>query len=127
MDQQRRHDSLYPAVDANADGGVNQQTFDYIDSLMQRARKGRVIERNSVIKFEAPDRPDWRAQALADLREWMLASNQPSVTAETWAAVYIRCGRCLTEWRAWCEANPITDLATWIDAASEVVAAKRWI
>jgi len=127
MDQQRRYDSLYPAVDANADGGVNQATFDYIDSLMQRARKGRVIERASVVKFEAPDRPYWRAQALADLREWILASSQPSVTIETWAAVYIRCGRCLTEWRQWCEANPITDLAAWIDAASEVVAAKRWI
>jgi hypothetical protein len=77
--------------------------------------------------FGTVENEHWRSKALADLRDWMLASSQPSVTADTWASVYIRCGRCLTEWRQWCEDNPIGDLASWIDAASEVAAAKRWI
>ncbi len=70
---------------------------------------------------------NWKADGIQKLRQWLAESKDHSKTIETWAAVYIRCGRCLTEWRAWCEANPITDLAAWIDAASEVVAAKRWI
>ncbi len=89
--------------------------LDVRSGVSRQVKGSRQIDRN------------WKADGIEKLREWILASNQPSVTAETWAAVYIRCGRCLTEWRAWCEANPITDLAAWIDAASEVVAAKRWI
>ena len=104
-------------------------TFEEIEAVGERmkANSKRLIEHNKIVRFEAPNADEWRVKALADLREWMLASSQPNTTIEAWAAVYIRCGRCLMEWRQWCEANPITDLTAWIDAASEVVAAKRWI
>ncbi len=107
----------------------SEQLRAYIYAKLGQAKaSGTAIEKvHSVVRFERKDNTEWRAKAIAALREWMLASTQPSVTIETWAAVYIRCGRCLTEWRQWCEANPISDLAAWIDAASEVVTAKRWI
>ncbi len=103
----------------------------WMDKRLERSKNSpRLIVKETKVRFERPEASDteqWRTKALADLRNWMLASSQPAVTIETWAAVYIRCGRCVKEWRQWCEDNPIGDLASWIDAASEVVAAKRWI
>jgi hypothetical protein len=107
------------------DGELRAYIYAKLDeSRSSKSTKERV---HSVVRFEPAKPVEWKTKALTDLRDWMLASSQPTVTIETWAAVYIRCGRCVKEWRQWCEDNPIGDLAAWIDAASEVVAAKRWI
>jgi hypothetical protein len=100
-------------------------------AIWERKRKQKPVAVNvthETVLLARPDRPDWRAKALADLREWMLASSQPSVTIETWAAVYIRCGRCLTEWREWRVENPIgDDLPGWLELAKAIVIEKRWV
>jgi hypothetical protein len=110
---------------------ANQQRFDYIDLLMNQARKGRVIERTQRIKFEKPDAPDltlWRAKAIVDLYEWMKSSKDYSQTADLWSAVYIQCGACLRGWQDWCADNPIgDDLPGWIESATRIVTEKRWI
>jgi len=129
MDEQRGHDSLHDPERADNDGDLSK--FDYIAGLMNRARKGRVIERNRVVKFEQPETLDaelWRAKALHDLREWMLAAQDRAKMIDLWAAVYIRCGACLRGWQEWVAENPIgDDLPAWIDAATKVVTEKRWI
>jgi predicted ATPase len=84
-------------------------------------------EANRIATSNCADVEQWKDKAFADLREWMDASKDYRKTIETWAAVYIRCGRCLTEWREWCEANQVGDITAWIDAASKVVTEKRWI
>ena len=120
MDQQRRYDSLYASDDANANSGVSQQTFDYIDALMQRARKGRVIERTTRVEFVPPDAAEWRERALGELPAYQ--------DKRLWAEVYIRCGRCKREWDAWLAENLVTEpLSDWTAKAAAVVTEKRWI
>jgi hypothetical protein len=102
----------------------------YIAKRVERMKEhpNVVIKTQTVTFRPSEDAEKWRAKALTDLQDWMLASSQPSVTIETWAAVYIRCGRCLTEWRQWCEENPVgNDLPGWLEAAQRIVTEKRWI
>lgn len=95
-------------------------TFDYIDALMQRARKGRVVERSSAVRFEPPSTQDWLERALRDLQVYQ--------DKQAWAEVYIRCGKCKRGWDAWLAENPVSEpLEEWIAKATSVVTEKRWI
>lgn len=95
-------------------------TFAYIDALMQRARKGRVIERNTVVRFEPPSLEQWRQRALDELETYQ--------DKQTWAEVYIRCGKCKRGWDAWLAENPVSEpLKDWLAKAKSVVMEKRWI
>jgi hypothetical protein len=129
------HDSQY----SDADGGVslaereNQQRFDYIENLMNQARKGRVIERTERVEIKNPEAPDltlWRAKAIVDLYEWMKASDDYNKTIQIWAAIYIQCGTCARGFSAWyeeCEVGPEDDLPGWLEAAQKIVTEKHWI
>ena len=102
---------------------MSNETYDYIEKLMQQARKGRVVEHTTRIKFERPETPDdkaWRFNVIAALSTFE--------NKATWADVYIRCGRCKREWDAWLAKNPVTEpLDEWIAKAKSVVLEKRWI
>jgi hypothetical protein len=109
------------------------QVFDYIEGLMNQARKGRVVERNTRVKFKQPEATDltlWRAKAIVDLHEWMKTSKDYRKTVDLWAAVYIRCGTCYRGFLAWydeCEVGPEEDLEAWLESATKIVTEKRWI
>lgn len=109
----------------------NQQRFDYIESLMAQARKGRVIEHTTRVKLEKPETPDltwWRNQGIRHLQEWMQESSNYDKTIEIWEVCYVQCGSCLRSWREWKAENPIgDDLPGWLEAAKNVVLKKRWI
>jgi hypothetical protein len=127
------HDSQH----SDADGGVslaereNQQRFDYIEKLMNQARKGRVIERTERVEIKRPEAPDltwWRNQGIRHLQEWMEDSDNYDKTIEIWEVVYVQCGSCLKSWREWRVENPIgDDLPGWLELAKAIVTEKRWI
>lgn len=84
---------------------------------MERARSGRAIEHTKTVKFEAPDQSEWREQALEALKNWQ--------NKRSWAAVYLRCGKCYREFIEWMEANPISE--GWTERAIETIEKNRWI
>jgi hypothetical protein len=102
---------------------MSNETYDYIDRLMQQARKGRVVEHTTRVKFERPELPnqsEWRQQALEALVEWR--------NKQSWAAVYLNCGRCYRGFIEWLEANPAVEpLDEWLSKAKSIIAEKRWI
>jgi hypothetical protein len=112
---------------------MSEQVFDYINALMEQARKGRVIERTTRVEFKRPEAPDltlWRAKAIVDLHEWMQKSKDYRKTVDLWAAVYIKCGTCYRGFLAWYEEfdpGPEDDLPGWLEAAKRIVTEKRWI
>jgi hypothetical protein len=119
------HDSQH----SDADGSVslaereNQQRFDYIENLMNQARKGRVIERTERVEIKRPEAPDqaaWREQAFEALETWR--------NKRSWAAVYIRCGSCFRDFSSWMESNEIDqDSPEWVEAAKKIILEKNWI
>ena len=109
----------------------NQSTFDHIEGLMEKARKGRVIERTTRVQIKRPEAPDmtlWRNQGIRHLQEWMVESSDYDKTIEIWEVCYVQCGSCLKSWREWRSENPIgDDLPGWLESATKIVTEKRWI
>lgn len=101
----------------------------YIANRFANSRVSPQYIKTKTVTFRpSTDTEEWRAKALSDLRDWMLASTKPSVTAETWASVYIRCGECYRGWKEWMATNVISDdLPGWIESALRIVTEKRWI
>ena len=103
----------------------NQSTFDYISSLMEKARKGRVVERTTRVHIKRPDVLEWKEKAFSELKEWLAESKDHAKTVDLWAAVYIRCGACYRGFQGWLKENPISE--GWTERAIETIEKNRWI
>jgi hypothetical protein len=90
----------------------------WIANRMERTKHSvRQVVKKTVVKFEAPDRTDWRSQALAMLSEF--------TDKKAWAAAYLSCGRCYRGFIEWLEQNPVGE--GWLEKAQKIILENRWI
>lgn len=105
-----------------------QSTEEQINAWRKASRRTEVdvvTERRVVY---APSLQRWRQDAFTALQTWLETSTNTAKTIEAWQAVFIRCGRCLVEWKVWVEQNPVTEpVSEWVERATAEILAKRWV
>jgi hypothetical protein len=109
---------------------MSDHIFDYINDLMNQARKGRVVERSVKVEFRHPVVSQKRTEAIDVLKEEMLSSDRHLETIKAWANKYITCKRCargFIKWYEECEIGPEDDLDRWIEEVNNVIKSKNWI
>jgi len=104
---------------------MSEQVFDYINGLMDQARKGRVIERTTRVQIKRLDPSEWKRKAFNELKEWLAESKDHTKTIDLWAAVYIRCGSCARGFQDWVKDNPYSE--GWTERAIETIEKNRWV
>lgn len=100
----------------------------YFDSWERGVGPGQSFQSDETKKEQLKKQQDFRDKALSDLQTWLETSTDTAKTIEAWQAVFIRCGRCLVEWKAWVEQNPVTEpVSDWVKLATAEIIEKRWV
>lgn len=105
-----------------------QWTFEEIEAIGKRmAETSQVpIITSHQVTFVAAGNKEWREQSIRDLQEWLSSSNDYEKTIQTWQAVYLKCGRCVTEFNQYAKDNPVVDVQSWIAKTVKQIEKRRW-
>ena len=92
-------------------------------AIWQSNREGKrvsVIETKETVSIYDAKCSKWRQQSLNDLFKFK--------NVDTWAEVFIRCGKCKRQWAAWVQQNPPPeDRAHWNKKAIRFIIRKSLI